>query len=152
MKNYYFDKYFNTLEENVTDDCEEIFYIVVNDIEKFRAFCDRISMVDDGVTSIGIYYFYHGYGEWRELNQYAHSTDYDKLVKYLNKTEDNLKENNIMDSKEKTFNYSIEFKNGGFISKENCNKSFDEIFNSVKDLYNSVVFGDNVKKITIEMN
>ena len=55
-------------------------------------------------------------------------------------------------NKEKTFNFSIEFKNGGFISEENCDKSFDEIINSVKDLYNSAVFGGNVKKITIEMN
>ena len=62
------------------------------------------------------------------------------------------KENKKVDTKEKTFNYSIEFKNGGFIKEENCTKTFDEIFNSVKELYNSPVFGSNIKKIAIEIN
>ena len=57
-----------------------------------------------------------------------------------------------MDIKGKTFNYSIEFKNGGFIKEENCAKTFEEISNSVKELYNSPVFGSNIKKISIEIN
>ena len=126
----------------------EIDYIVVNDVEDFKALCDEIDMIDDGVTSKGIYYYDTDFGNWEKLNPDAN----DVLKKYLNKTEDNAKENNTMDNKEKTFNYSIEFKNGGFLSEENCDKSFDEIINSVKDLYNSAVFGGNVKKITIEMN
>ena len=60
--------------------------------------------------------------------------------------------NEEVDTKGKTFNYSIEFKNGGFIKEENCTKTFDEIFNSVKELYNSPVFGSNIKKISIEIN
>ena len=148
MKNYYFDKYFNLLEENVINSCGEIDYIVVNDVEDFKAFCDEIDMIDDGVTSTGIYYYDTDFGNWEKLNPDAN----DVLKKYLNKTEDNAKENNTMDNKEKTFNFLIEFKNGGFLSEENCNKSFDEIINSVKDLYNSAVFGGNVKKVTIEMN
>ena len=148
MKNYYFDTFFNLLEENMINSCYEIDYIVINDVEDFKAFCDEIGMVDDGVTSTGIYYYDTDLGNWEKLNPDAN----DVLKKYLNKTEDNAKENNTMDNKEKTFNFSIEFKNGGFISEENCDKSFDEIFNSVKDLYNSAVFGGNVKKITIEMN
>ena len=143
MKNYYFDKYFNLLEENMINSCGEIDYIVVNDVVDFKAFCDEIDMIDDGVTSTGIYYYDTDFGNWEKLNPDAN----DVLKKYLNKIEDNTMEN-----KEKTFNFSIEFKNGGFISEENCDKSFDEIINSVKDLYNSAVFGGNVKKITIEMN
>lgn len=155
MKNYYFNSRLDVLDENAVVDCDEVCYAVVNDVEKFKVFCDGIDMIDYGVTSTGVHYFDESYGEWRGLSTGAFA--YSRIVKYLGKTDDdikenNTKENNTMDSKEKTFNYSIEFKNGGFISEENCNKSFDEIFNSVKDLYNSVVFGDNVKKITIEMN
>lgn len=152
MKNYYFNDCLDILDENAISDCEDISYIVVNDVEKFKAFCDGMSMTDYKVTSAGLYYFNENYEEWRELNQYFYPKIYNDLIKYLNKTEDNTKENSTMNNKEKTFNYSIEFKNGGFICEENCNKSFDEIFNSVKDLYNSAVFGSNVKKITIEMN
>lgn len=152
MKNLYFNSCLDMLDENTTIDCGKIQYVVVNDVEKFESFCDKIDMLSDGVTSTGIYYFSSNWAEWRVLNEVSYSEYYNKLVEYLNKVEDDAKENNIMDNKEKTFNYSIEFKNGGFICEENCNKSFDEIFNSVKDLYNSAVFGSNVKKITIEMN
>jgi hypothetical protein len=157
MKNYYFDNDLNLLVEDEVDDCEKVSYAVVNDVEKFKAFCDKICMIDYGVTSTEIYYFNFNEEEWQELDEFISLPIYDVLDKYINKTEDDAKENNTkenstMDNKEKTFNFSIEFKNGGFISEENCNKSFDEIINSVKDLYNSAVFGGNVKKITIEMN
>ena len=145
MKNYYFNDRLDVLDENAVNDCNEVFYAVVNDVEKFKAFCDGLDMIDCGVTSTGVYYFDLGYEEWRELS--TKDVAYSQLIKYLGKIEDDT-----MGSKEKTFNYSIEFKNGGFISEEKCDKSFDEIINSVKDLYNSVVFGGNVKKITIEMN
>ena len=148
MKNYYFNTFLEMLDENAIKDCDEVCYAVVNDVEKFKAFCDRLDMIDYGVTSTGIHLFDTGYGEWTELNPCV----YDVLNKCLNKIENDTKKNNTMDNKEKTFNYSIKFKNGGFISEENCDKSFDEIINSVKDLYNSAVFGGNVKKITIEMN
>ena len=148
--NYYFNGHLDVLNENAVNDCDEVCYAVVNDVEKFKAFCDGIDMIDYGVTSTGVHCFDLGYGEWRELNTEAFA--YSRLIKYLGKEENDIKENNTMDSKEKTFNYSIEFKNGGFISEENCDKTFDEIINSVKDLYNSAVFGGNVKKITIEMN
>ena len=150
MKNYYFNDLLNVLDENAINDCNEGFYAVVNDVEKFKAFCDGLDMIDDGVTSTGVYYFDLGYEEWRELN--TEDIAYSKLIKYLGKIEDDTKENDTMDGEEKTFNYSIEFKNGGFISEENCDKSFNEIINAVRDLYNSVVFGGNVKKIIIEMN
>ena len=152
MKNYYFNSYLEILDENTINDCEEVWYTVVNDVKKFKTFSDRINMIDYGVTSTGIYLHNLESEEWRELNQCIKSPLYNILIKYLNKTKDDTKKNSTMNSKEKTFNYSIEFKNGDFISKENCNKSFDEIINSVKDLYNSAVFGGNVKKITIEMN
>ena len=138
--NYYFNDNLDVLNENTINDCNEVFYAVVNDVEKFKAFCDGLDMIDYGVTSTGVHYFDLGYEEWRRLS--TEDIAYSKLIKYLGKIED----------KEKTFNYSIEFKNGGFIAEEKCDKSFDEIINSVKDLCNSVVFGGNVKKITIEMN
>ena len=109
-------------------------------------------MIDDGITSNGLYYFNENYEQWREINQYLYPKICRDLGKYLNKTEDDTRENDTMDSEEKTFNYSIEFVNDSFISEENCDKSFDEIFNSVKDLYNSVVFGNIIRKIVIEMN
>ena len=132
MKNYYFGDNLDVLNENAINDCDEVCYAAVNDVEKFKAFCDRICMIDYGVTSTGVHYFDLNYGEWRELSTGASA--YSRIIKYLGKTEDDTKENNTMDNKEKTFNFSIEFKNGGFISEENCNKSFDEIINSVKDL------------------
>ena len=152
MKNYYFNSCFDVLDENVIDNCSEICYIVVNDIKKLKAFCDKIYMIDDGITSNGLYYFNENYEQWREINQYLYPRICRDLGKYLNKTEDDTRENDTMDSEEKTFNYSIEFVNDSFISEENCDKSFDEIFNSVKDLYNSVVFGNIIRKIVIEMN
>lgn len=138
--NYYFNDNLDVLNENTINDCNEVFYAVVNDVEKFKVFCDGLDMIDYGVTSTGVHYFDLGYEEWRGLS--TEDVAYSKLIKYLGKIED----------KEKTFNYSIEFKNGGFIAEEKCDKSFDEIINSVKDLCDSVVFGGNVKKITIEMN
>ena len=150
MKNYYFNDRLDILDENAVNDCNEVFYAVVNDVEKFKAFCDGLDMIDYGVTSTGVHYFDLGYEEWRELS--IEDIAYSKLIEYLGKIEDNTRENDIMDGEEKTFNYSIEFKNGGFISEENCDESFDEIINAVRDLYNSVVFGGNVKKIIIEMN
>ena len=138
--NYYFNDNLDVLNENTINDCNEVFYAVVNDVEKFKALCDGLDMIDYGVTSTGVHYFDLGYEEWRGLS--TEDIAYSKLIKYLGKIED----------KEKTFNYSIEFKNGGFIAEEKCDKSFDEIINSVKDLCNSAVFGGNVKKITIEMN
>ena len=151
MKNYYFNSCFDVLDENVIDNCSEICYIVVNDIKKLKVFCDKIYMIDDGITSNGLYYFSEDYEQWRKIDQYLYPKICRDLGKYLNKIEDDTKENITMDNKEKTFNYLIEFKNGS-ISEKNCNKSFDEIFNSIKDLYNSPVFGGNVKKIVIEMN
>ena len=148
MKNFYFNDRLNVLDENAINDCNEVFYAVVNDVEKFKAFCVVLDMIDDGVTSTGVHYFDLGYQQWRELS--AEDIAYSELIKYLGKIEDDTKENDTMERKKKTFNYSIEFKNGGFIAEEKCDKSFDEIINSVKDLYNSVVFGGNVKKITIE--
>jgi hypothetical protein len=152
VKNYYFNGYLDILDENTIDDYNKMFHVVVNDVEKFKIFCNEKGIMEKGITSTGIYYSSLEYGKWKKLNQSANILVYNKLAEYLNKIEDETKENDTMDNKEKTFNYSIEFKNGGFISEENCNKSFDEIFNSVKDLYNSAVFGGNVKKITIEMN
>lgn len=149
MKNYYFNGHTDVLNENAINDCDEVCYAVVNDVEKFKAFCDGINMIDYGVTSTGVHYFDLSYGEWRGLSTGAFA--YSRIIKYLGKEEDDTKENNTMDNKEKTFNCLIEFKNG-FYSEKNCNKSFDEIFDSIKDLYNSTIFSGNVKKIVIEMN
>lgn len=152
--NYYFNGHLDVLDENTINDCDEVCYAVVNDVEKFKVFCDGIDMIDYGVMTTGVHYFDLSYGEWRRLSSGAFA--YSRIIKYLGKKEDNTKENDTkendtMDNKEKTFNFLIEFKNG-FISEKNCDKSFDEIFNSVKDLYNSTIFSGNIKKIVIEMN
>ena len=147
MKNYYFNGYLNMLDENVVCDCDEVCYVVVNDVKKFKAFCDKINLINYGVTSIGIYCLNWECGEWQRFRQDMKSPIYNWLIKYLNKIGDNIKNN-----KEKLFNYSIEFKNGDFILEENCNKSFDEIFNSIKDLYSSAISAGNVKTIIFETN
>ena len=37
MKNYYFNDRLDILDENAINDCNEVFYAVVNDVEKFKA-------------------------------------------------------------------------------------------------------------------
>lgn len=148
MKNYYFNRCLDVLEENTIYDCGDIYYIVVNNVEKFKAFCDKINMIDDGVTSTGVYYFNYEYEEWVKSKPCINTPIYSILTKYLNKKEDNTKNNNVTDKKENTLNYVIEFKKGGSMSKNNCPKSF----HLLSELSDSIIYNKNVKKVIIEVN
>lgn len=77
MKNYYFNWRLEVLDENKIDDCGNIYYIVVNDVEEFKTFCEKVDMMDDGVTSTGMYYFDE---EWNAFDLNVYNT----LIKYLN--------------------------------------------------------------------
>ena len=77
MKNYYFNWRLEVLDENKIDDCSDIYYIVVNDIAEFKTFCEKVNMMDDGVTSTGMYYFDE---EWNAFDLNVYNT----LIKYLN--------------------------------------------------------------------
>ena len=77
--NYYFNDRLDVLDENAVNDCNEVFYAVVNDVEKFKAFCDGLDMIDYGVTSTGMYYFDGDYGDWVEYDLRAYNT----LIKYM---------------------------------------------------------------------
>lgn len=77
MKNYYFNWHLEVLDENKIDDCSDIYYIVVNDIAEFKTFCEKVDMMDDGVTSTGMYYFDE---EWNAFDLNVYNT----LIKYLN--------------------------------------------------------------------
>ena len=79
MKNYYFNNRLEVLNKNKIDDCSDIYYIVVNDIEKFKTFCEKVDMMYDGVTSTGMYYFDEDYGDWVEYDLRAYNT----LIKYM---------------------------------------------------------------------
>ena len=48
MKNYYFNSRLDVLDENAIVDCEDIYYIVVNDVEEFKTFCEKVNMMEDG--------------------------------------------------------------------------------------------------------
>ena len=77
MKNYYFNWRLEVLDENKINDCSDIYYIVVNDIAEFKTFCEKVDMMDDGVTSTGMYYFDE---EWNAFDLNVYNT----LIKYLN--------------------------------------------------------------------
>lgn len=77
MKNYYFNNRLDVLDENEINDCGDIYYIVVNDIAEFKTFCEKVDMMDDGVTSTGMYYFDE---EWIAFDLNVYNT----LIKYLN--------------------------------------------------------------------
>ena len=80
MKNYYFNSRLDILDENAIVDCEDIYYIVVNDVEEFKTFCEKVNMMEDGVTSTGVYYFDYDYGEWTTFDLHVYNT----LIKYMN--------------------------------------------------------------------
>ena len=80
MKNYYFNWRLEVLDENKIDDCSDIYYMVVNDIAEFKTFCEKVDMMDDGVTSTGMYYFDGDNGEWSAFDLNVYNT----LIKYLN--------------------------------------------------------------------
>ena len=79
MKNYYFNYRLEVLNKNKIDDCGDVYYIVVNDIKKFKTFCEKVEMMEDGVTSTGIYYFDEEYGEWKKFDLRVYNT----LIKYM---------------------------------------------------------------------
>ena len=79
MKNYYFNNRLEVLDENGINNCEDVYYIVVNDVEEFKTFCEKVEMMDEGVMSTGIYYFDGDYGEWKEFNLRVYNT----LIKYM---------------------------------------------------------------------
>lgn len=157
MKNYFFGQDGKILDEDTLTSVGigEIDYLYITDMISFENFASKNHMETLGAEEPEIFY---RWDNEEELWLWVEDDDIiDKLEKSMTDFDSKelsplKKENEEMDTKGKTFNYSIEFKNGGFISEEKCDKSFDEIINSVKDLYNSVVFGGNVKKITIEMN
>ena len=80
MKNYYFNDRLDVLDENAINDCGDIYYIVVNAVEEFETFCEKVDMMKDGVTSTGMYYFDGDYGEWTAFDLRVYNT----LIKYLN--------------------------------------------------------------------
>ena len=157
MKNYYFGQDGKILDEDTLASVGigEIDYLYITDMDTFENFAVQHNMETYGADELNLFYYWDnegGFWNWVEDENIL-----DKLKRSIadfnNKGFSPLKkENKKVDSKEKTFNYSIEFKNDGFIKEENCTKTFDEIFNSVKELYNSPVFGSNIKKITIEIN
>ena len=157
MKNYYFGQDGKILDEDEISSVGvgEIDYLYIKDIIAFEDFAFKNNMEIYGADEPNIFYY------WDDENDLWNWVEDDDIIDMLEKSITDFnnkgfsplkKENKKVDTKEKTFNYSIEFKNGGFIKEENCTKTFDEIFNSVKELYNSPVFGSNIKKIAIEMN
>lgn len=157
MKNYYFGQDGKILDEDkiASVGIGEIDYLYIKDMDAFESFAVQHNMETfDVYAENGFYYWDNEGGFWTQLED---DNVIDKLKKSITDFNNNgisplEKENKEMDTKEKTFNYSIEFKNGGFITEENCAKTFEEISSSVKELYNSPVFGSNIKKITIEIN
>ena len=157
MKNYFFGQDGKILDEDkiASVGIGEIDYLYMTDIDAFESFAVQHNMEVFGADDENVFYRWdneEGFWTWVDDDSVI-----DKLEKSItdfnNKGFSPLKkENEEVDTKGKTFNYSIEFKNGGFIKEENCAKTFDEIFNSVKELYNSPVFGSNIKKIAIEIN
>ena len=157
MKNYFFGQDGKILDEDkiASVGIGEIDYLYMTDMDAFENFAVQHNMETFGADDENVFYRWdneEGFWTWVEDENIL-----DKLKRSMadfnNKGLSPLeKENKKVDSKEKTFNYSIEFKNGCFIKEENCTKTFDEIFNSVKELYNSPVFGSNIKKIAIEIN
>ena len=157
MKNYFFGQDGKILDEDkiASVGIGEIDYLYMTDMDAFERFAVEHNMETFGADDENVFYCWdneEGFWTW-----VSDKNILDKLKKSMadfnNKGLSPLeKENKKVDSKEKTFNYSIEFKNGGFIKEENCTKTFEEIFNSVKELYNSPVFGSNIKKIAIEIN
>lgn len=157
MKNYYFGQDGRILDEDkiTSVGIGEIEYLYMTDMDAFENFACNHDMETFGADDENAFYRWDNEkGLWFWVYD---ENILDKLKKSIadfnNKGFSPLKkENKTVDIKGKTFNYSIEFKNGGFIKEENCTKTFDEIFNSVKELYNSPVFGSNIKKIAIEIN
>lgn len=157
MKNYFFGQDGKILDEDTLTSVGigEIDYLYMTDMDAFESFAVQHNMEVFGADDENVFYRWdneEGFWTWVEDDNII-----DKLKKSItdfnNKGLSPLKkENKEMDTKEKTFNYSIEFKNGGFIKEDNCTKTFEEISGSVKELYNSPVFGSNIKKITIEIN
>ena len=157
MKNYYFGQDGKILDEDTIASVGigEIDYLYIKDTDAFENFAINHDMETFGADEPNIFYY------WDDENDLWNWVEDDDIIDMLEKSITDFnnkglspleKENKKVDSKEKTFNYSIEFKNGGFIKEENCTKTFEEIFNSVKELYNSPVFGSNIKKIAIEIN
>ena len=158
MKNYYFFGQDGKIldEDTLTSvGIGEIDYLYITDTDAFENFAVQHNMETFGADEPNLFYYWDNENDlW---NWVEDENILDKLKKSMadfnNKGFSSLKkENEEVDTKGKTFNYSIEFKNGGFIKEKNCTKTFDEIFNSVKELYNSPVFGSNIKKISIEIN
>ena len=79
MKNYYFNSRLDVLDENVMVDCIDICYMVINDVEEFKTFCEKVGMVDNEVTSTGMYYFDSDYFEWIKYDLRVYNT----LIKYV---------------------------------------------------------------------
>ena len=157
MKNYYFGQDGKILDEDkiASVGIGEIDYIYMTDMDAFENFAVKYDMETFGADDENV--FYH----WDNEEGFWTLVEDDDIIDMLEKSIADFnnkglspleKKNKKVDSKEKTFNYSIEFKNDGFIKEENCTKTFEEIFNSVKELYNSPVFGSNIKKIAIEIN
>ena len=157
MKNYFFGQDGKILDENKISSVGigEIDYLYMTDMDAFENFAVKYDMETFGADEENIFY------RWDNEESFWIWVDDDSVIDKLKKSMADFnnkgfsplkKENKEVDAKGKTFNYSIEFKNGGFIKEENCDKTFDEISNSVKELYNSPVFGSNIKKIAIEIN
>ena len=157
MKNYFFGQDGKVLDEDkiASVGIGEIDYLYITDMVGFENFASKNHMETLGAEEPEIFY------RWDNEEELWLWVEDDDIIGKLEKSmtdSDNKefsslkKENKKVDTKGKTFNYSIEFKNGGFIKEENCTKTFEEISNSVKELYNSPVFGSNIKKIAIEIN
>lgn len=157
MKNYYFGQDGKILDEDKISSVGigEIDYLYLKDMDAFENFACNHDMETFGADDENVFYRWdneEGFWTWVEDDDIIDRLER-SITDFNNKGLSSLKkENEKVDTKGKTFNYSIEFKNSGFIKEENCTKTFDEIFNSVKELYNSPVFGSNIKKIAIEIN
>lgn len=157
MKNYYFGQDGKILDEDKISSVGigEIDYLYLKDMDAFENFACNHDVETFGADDENVFYRWdneEGFWTWVEDDDIIDRLER-SITDFNNKGFSPLKkENEEVDTKGKTFNYSIEFKNGGFIKEENCTKTFDEIFNSVKELYNSSVFGSNIKKIAIEIN
>lgn len=157
MKNYYFGQDGKILDEDEISSVGigEIDYLYLKDMDAFENFACNHDIETFGADDENVFYRWdneENFWTWVEDDDIIDRLER-SITDFNNKRFSPLKkENEEVDAKGKTFNYSIEFKNGGFIKEENCTKAFDEIFNSVKELYNSPVFGNNIKKIAIEIN
>lgn len=157
MKNYYFGQDGKILDEDTITSVGigEIDYLYIKDMDAFENFAMTHDMETLGADEKNTFYCWDNEGDfwtWVDDDDIIDRLER-SIIDFNNKGFSPLKkESEEVDTKEKTFNYSIEFKNGGFIKEKNCTKTFDEIFNSVKELYNSPVFGSNIKKIAIEIN